>query len=147
VRMAGNFGSIRNPRLPAHMRVISSRSSMTGLSSHRARRRRSGIGVRVASPLIVNHHQKRASSLVSPAGSSSVMEATRPGARIAWFMAIHMPAHLDPELEALTLLTMSAGLGTSVIGGQSSAGQAQAVIDYHLYRLFPGSRPRCTESP
>jgi hypothetical protein len=58
-----------------------------------------------------------------------------------------MPAHLDPDLEALTLLTMSAGLGTSVIGGQSSAGQAQAVIDYHLYRLFPGSRPRCTESP
>jgi hypothetical protein len=91
VRMAGNFGSIRNPRLPAHMSVISSRSSMTGLSSHRARRRRSGIGVRVASPLIVNHHQKRASSLVSPAGSSSVMEATRPGARIAWFMAIQPP--------------------------------------------------------
>ena len=58
-----------------------------------------------------------------------------------------MPAHLDPDLEALTLLTMSAGLGTSVIGGQSSAEQAQAVIDYHLFRLFPGSRPRCTESP
>jgi hypothetical protein len=32
---------------------------------------------------------------------------------------------------------MSAGLGTSVLGGQSSAGQAQAVIDYHLHRLFP----------
>jgi hypothetical protein len=41
------------------------------------------------------------------------------------------------------LLTMSAGLGTSVIAGQSSAGQAQAVIDYHLNRLFPASRPRC----
>ena len=47
------------------------------------------------------------------------------------------PAHLDPDLEALTLLTMSAGLGTSVIGGQSSVEQAQAVIDYHLHRLFP----------
>jgi hypothetical protein len=35
--------------------------------------------------------QKRASSLVSPAGSSSVMDATRPGARIAWFMAIQPP--------------------------------------------------------
>ena len=34
---------------------------------------------------MVNHHQKRASSLVSPAGSSSVMEATRAGARIARF--------------------------------------------------------------
>jgi len=52
-----------------------------------------------------------------------------------------MPAHLDPDLEALSLLTMSAGLGTSVLAGHSSAGQAQAVIDYHLHRLFPASRP------
>ena len=48
-----------------------------------------------------------------------------------------MPAGLDPDLEAISLLTMSAGLGTSVIAGQSSGGQAQAVIDYHLRRLFP----------
>jgi AcrR family transcriptional regulator len=47
------------------------------------------------------------------------------------------PACLDPDLEAISLLTMSAGLGTSVIAGQSSGGQAQAVIDYHLRRLFP----------
>jgi AcrR family transcriptional regulator len=47
------------------------------------------------------------------------------------------PAGLDPDLEALSLLAMSAGLGTSVLGGQSSPGQAQAVIDYHLDRLFP----------
>jgi AcrR family transcriptional regulator len=52
-----------------------------------------------------------------------------------------MPAGLDPDLEAISLLTMSAGLGTSVIGGQSSAGQAQAVIDYHLHRLFPAYPP------
>ena len=51
------------------------------------------------------------------------------------------PACLDPDLEAVSLLAMSAGLGTSVLGGQSSAGQAQAVIDYHLHRLFPASRP------
>jgi AcrR family transcriptional regulator len=51
------------------------------------------------------------------------------------------PAQLDPDLEAVSLLAMSAGLGTSVLAGQSSPGQAQAVIDYHLYRLFPGSRP------
>jgi AcrR family transcriptional regulator len=50
------------------------------------------------------------------------------------------PAHLDPDLEAVSLMTMSAGLGTSVIAGHSSAGQAQAVIDYHLYRLFPTSK-------
>jgi AcrR family transcriptional regulator len=51
------------------------------------------------------------------------------------------PAHLDPDLEAISLMTMSAGLGTSVISGQSSAGQAQAVIDYHLRRLFPAYPP------
>jgi AcrR family transcriptional regulator len=51
------------------------------------------------------------------------------------------PAHLDPDLEAVSLLAMSAGLGTSVLGGHSTAGQAQAVIDYHLRRLFPASRP------
>jgi AcrR family transcriptional regulator len=51
------------------------------------------------------------------------------------------PAHLDPDLEALSLMVMSAGLATSILGGQSSPAHAQAVIDYHLDRLFPGSRP------
>jgi AcrR family transcriptional regulator len=51
------------------------------------------------------------------------------------------PAHLDPDTEAISLMAMSAGLGTSVIAGHSSPEQAQAVIDYHLYRLFPASRP------
>jgi AcrR family transcriptional regulator len=53
-----------------------------------------------------------------------------------------MPACLDPDLEAFGLLAMSAGLGTSVIGGQSTPAQAQAVIDYHLDRLFPGPGQR-----
>ncbi len=59
------------------------------------------------------------------------------------------PAHLDPELEGVSLLAMSAGLGTSVLVGQSSAGQAQAVIDYHLCRLFPASQSAlgCTPAP
>ncbi len=52
------------------------------------------------------------------------------------------PAGLDPDLEAVSLLAMSAGLGTSVLGGQSSVGQAQTVIDYHLRRLFRASGPR-----
>jgi AcrR family transcriptional regulator len=52
-----------------------------------------------------------------------------------------MPGHLDPDLEAISLLAMSAGLGTSVLGGQSSAEQAQAVVDYHLRRLFPVGVP------
>jgi AcrR family transcriptional regulator len=51
------------------------------------------------------------------------------------------PAHLDPDLEAVSLLAMSAGLGTSVLVGLSPVERAQAVIDYHLYRLFPASRP------
>ncbi len=49
------------------------------------------------------------------------------------------PAHLDPDLEAITLMAMSAGLATSVLAGQSTVGQAQAVVDYHLDRLFPPS--------
>lgn len=52
------------------------------------------------------------------------------------------PAQLDPDVEALSLLAMSAGLGSSLIGGQSSAEQAQAVIDYHLDRLFPARAGR-----
>jgi hypothetical protein len=52
-----------------------------------------------------------------------------------------MPDHREPGLEALTLVAMSAGLGTSVLAGQSSVEQAQAVTDYQLERLFPASRP------
>ncbi len=57
------------------------------------------------------------------------------------------PACLDVDLEALSLLAMSAGLGTSVLAGQSSPGQAQAVIDYHLDRLFPQPGQRYAERP
>ena len=60
------------------------------------------------------------------------MEATRPGARIACQAAGETPVGLDPDLEALSLLAMSAGLGQSVLGGQSSPGQGQAVIAYQL---------------
>jgi AcrR family transcriptional regulator len=51
------------------------------------------------------------------------------------------PADLDPDIEAVSLMAMSAGLGTSVMAGHSTPEQAQAVIDYHLDRLFPASRP------
>ena len=57
------------------------------------------------------------------------------------------PVHLDPDLEAFSLMAMSAGLGTSVLAGQSSLEQAQAVIDYHLDRLFPASRPALRRAP
>ena len=57
------------------------------------------------------------------------------------------PAHLDPDLEAFSLLAMSAGLGTSVLARQSSPEQAQAVIDYNLDRLFPHRGQRYAERP
>jgi AcrR family transcriptional regulator len=49
------------------------------------------------------------------------------------------PAHLNPDLEALSLVAMSAGLASSVMVGQSTVEQAQTVIDYHMRRLFPAS--------
>jgi AcrR family transcriptional regulator len=57
------------------------------------------------------------------------------------------PAHLDPEMEAFSLLAMSAGLATSILSGQSSAAQAQAVIAYHLDQLFPHLGQPYTEDP
>jgi hypothetical protein len=57
------------------------------------------------------------------------------------------PAYLDPDLEAVTLITMSAGLGTSILAGQSSPEQAQAVIDYQLDRLFTPSPPAQRPAP
>jgi AcrR family transcriptional regulator len=57
------------------------------------------------------------------------------------------PARLDPDLEALSLIAMSGGLGTSVLAGHSSPAQAQAVIDYHLDRLFPRPGRRYAEHP
>ena len=51
------------------------------------------------------------------------------------------PASLNPDLESVTLTALSAGLATSVLAGQSSNEQAQAVIDYHLDRLFPSQPP------
>ena len=57
------------------------------------------------------------------------------------------PARLDPDLEAFSLMAMSAGLATSVLAGQSSIHQAQAVIGYHLGRLFPASRPALRRAP
>jgi hypothetical protein len=58
------------------------------------------------------------------------------------------PASLDPDLEALSLMSLSAGLATSVLAGHSTPDRAQAVIDYHLRRLFPpGSRRLRRECP
>jgi AcrR family transcriptional regulator len=57
------------------------------------------------------------------------------------------PARLDPDLEAVSLMAMAAGLATSVLAGQSSIQQAQAVTGYHLHRLFPASRPALRRAP
>ncbi|WP_030608297.1 TetR/AcrR family transcriptional regulator [Streptomyces sclerotialus] len=52
-------------------------------------------------------------------------------------------ADLDPRLEAVSLLAMSAGLGTSVLVGQRTPQSAVAVLDHHLDRIFPAGRPAC----
>ena len=51
------------------------------------------------------------------------------------------------SLEAFSLMALSAGLATSVLAGQSLIPQAQAVIGYHLDRLFPASRPALRRAP
>jgi AcrR family transcriptional regulator len=43
---------------------------------------------------------------------------------------------VDVQLEAISLLAMSAGLGTSVLVGQRSQESAEAVLDHHLNRIF-----------
>ncbi|WP_326575349.1 TetR family transcriptional regulator [Streptomyces sp. NBC_00481] len=48
----------------------------------------------------------------------------------------------DPRLEAIGLLAMSAGLGTSVLVGQRGQEAATEVLEHHLNRLFQGSADR-----
>jgi AcrR family transcriptional regulator len=53
-----------------------------------------------------------------------------------------MPSGADARVEAISLTALSAGLGTSVLGGMFTAEEAQAIIDYHLDRLLPASAER-----
>ncbi|WP_052865484.1 TetR/AcrR family transcriptional regulator [Streptomyces niger] len=50
------------------------------------------------------------------------------------------PAGLDARMEAIGLLALSAGLGTSVLVGQRSPRSATAVLDHQLDRIFPAAR-------
>lgn len=45
---------------------------------------------------------------------------------------------VNAQLEAVSLLAMSAGLGTSILVGQRSAESAATVLDHHLDRIFQG---------
>ncbi|OKK22154.1 TetR family transcriptional regulator [Streptomyces sp. CB00455] len=45
----------------------------------------------------------------------------------------------DPRTEAITLLALSAGLGTSVLVGQRTPDSAAAVLRHHLDRIFPAA--------
>lgn len=47
-----------------------------------------------------------------------------------------LPSKLDISAEAARLLTLSHGLGTSVLVGQRSAEAAMVVLRYHLDQLF-----------
>lgn len=46
---------------------------------------------------------------------------------------------VDARLEAVSLLAMSAGLGTSILVGQRSPESAATVLDHHLDRIFRGN--------
>ena len=95
------------------------------------------LALSLTDPALAISPLARNSSIVSDVMAAQLRAAQADG---------DMPAGLDPDLEAISLLTMSAGLGTSVIAGHSSAGQAQGVIDYHLRRLFPAYPPLRTPS-
>ncbi|MGW1892475.1 TetR/AcrR family transcriptional regulator [Streptomyces sp. NPDC002004] len=45
---------------------------------------------------------------------------------------------VDAKVEAVSLLAMSAGLGTSILVGQRSPEAAATVLDHHLDRIFRG---------
>jgi len=49
----------------------------------------------------------------------------------------HIRADLDARTEAISLLALSAGLGTSVLLGQRSTKDALRILKYHLNRLTP----------
>ncbi|MGW2642190.1 TetR/AcrR family transcriptional regulator [Streptomyces sp. NPDC001348] len=53
-----------------------------------------------------------------------------------------MQPGVDARLEAVSLLAMSAGLGTSVLVGQRSPESAAEVLAHHLDRIFRGSLAR-----
>jgi AcrR family transcriptional regulator len=52
---------------------------------------------------------------------------------------------VDPQLTAVGLLAMSAGLGTSILVGQRSPESAAAVLDDHLDRIFGSADASATE--
>ncbi|NES39488.1 TetR/AcrR family transcriptional regulator [Micromonospora sp. PPF5-17] len=48
-----------------------------------------------------------------------------------------IPADRNPAIEAARLLMVTHGLGTSILVGRHTPDAAQAVLRYHLDRLFP----------
>jgi AcrR family transcriptional regulator len=56
-------------------------------------------------------------------------------------------AYLDVSAEAARLLSLSHGVGTSVLVGQRSAAQARYVMRYHLSRLFNDPTPPRAPGP
>jgi AcrR family transcriptional regulator len=90
------------------------------------------LALSLTDPALAIRPLARNSSAVSDAIAAQLRAAQAAG---------DMPGRLEPDLEAMSLLTMSAGLSTTVLAGQSSVEQAQAVVDYHLSRLFPAYRP------
>lgn len=50
-----------------------------------------------------------------------------------------LPADREPHIEAGRLLTLSHGLGTSVLVGQRTIATAQEILQYHLDQMFGSS--------
>jgi hypothetical protein len=71
------------------------------------------------------------------AGSSDVVARTVAAQLRAARDSGRIPSPFDPEREAISLLALSAGLGNSVLAGQSTAREAMDVIRCHLDRLLP----------
>lgn len=48
-----------------------------------------------------------------------------------------VPSHVDPALEAETLVALAIEVGTDMLMTLRTADAARALLDYHLRRLFP----------
>ncbi|CAL9596907.1 TetR/AcrR family transcriptional regulator [Streptomyces sp. enrichment culture] len=74
--------------------------------------------------------------LTDPDAAEHAVAALLDGAREAGLT----PPDLDARLEAVGLLALSAGLGTSVLVGQRTPASATEVLRHHLDRIFPQGR-------
>lgn len=71
------------------------------------------------------------------AGSSDAIVRVVAGQLRAAAEAGQLAPGRDPDLDAYSLIALSAGLGDGVLGGALTPDQARTIIRYHLDRLLP----------